>query len=181
MKFIQTSLPGVVLIQPAAFEDPRGFFFESYRKDIFARNGIPTEFVQENHSRSARGVLRGLHYQTGPKAQAKLMRVVKGEAFDVVVDIRKSSKTFGKYICTTLNAENKTMVYVPAGFAHGFCALEDGTELIYKTSNYYSPESEHGILWNDPLIGIPWPKLDIPYVLSEKDQRNSPLQSAALF
>ena len=181
MKFIQTSLPGVVLIQPAAFEDARGFFFESYRKDIFARNGIPTEFVQENHSRSARGVLRGLHYQTGPKAQAKLMRVVKGEAFDVVVDIRKSSKTFGKYVCTTLNAENKTMVYVPAGFAHGFCALEDGTEFIYKTSNTYSPESEHGILWNDPSIGIPWPKLDIPYVLSEKDQRNSPLQSAALF
>ena len=175
VKFIQTNLSGVLLIQPAMFQDRRGFFFESYRKDLFDRNGISMEFVQDNHSRSARGVLRGLHYQTGPRAQAKLMYVVKGAVFDVVVDVRKSSKNFGKYLCTTLSAENKTMIYVPTGFAHGFCSLEDGTEFIYKASNYYSPKNEHGILWNDPALAIPWPKLDIPYVLSERDRKNPPL------
>ena len=181
MKFIETALPGVILIEPTVFQDERGFFFENYHKELFFKNGIREEFVQDNHSRSAKGVLRGLHYQTNPKAQAKLIRVVKGEAFDVAVDIRKGSKTFGKCVSHVLSAENKKMLYIPAGFAHGFCALEAGTEFLYKVSSVYSAAHERGILWNDPALAIPWPKLDAPYLLSEKDRKNPPLATAVVF
>ena len=171
MKFSSTKLSGVLLIEPQVLEDMRGFFTESYRKDLFAANGITADFVQDNHSRSAKGTLRGLHYQIAPREQAKLVRVVRGEAFDVVVDIRRDSKTFGQWQGQLLSAENKKMVFIPAGFAHGFLALKESTELIYKVSNAYSEPHERGILWNDPAIGIEWPGLDTPYLLSEKDRK----------
>ncbi len=170
MKFIPTKIPDVVVIEPRVFSDPRGFFFESYHKNLFAEQHFAIEFVQDNHSFSKKGVLRGLHFQIEPKTQAKLMRVVKGEIFDVAVDIRESSPTFGQHVSVLLSGENKKMLYVPAGFAHGFCALEDA-EVLYKASNVYSPEHERGILWNDPSLAIEWPKLDTPYLLSEKDQK----------
>jgi dTDP-4-dehydrorhamnose 3,5-epimerase len=175
MKFTPTKFPEVILIEPKVFGDSRGFFYESYREDLFAQNGIHTRFVQDNQSRSAKGALRALHFQVKPKEQAKLIRVVSGEVFDVVVDIRRDSKTFGQCFCTTLSAENKRMLYIPQGFAHGFLALKDNTEFLYKVSDFYSPEQERGILWNDPSIGIPWPKLDVKYALSEKDKKNPAL------
>jgi dTDP-4-dehydrorhamnose 3,5-epimerase len=180
MKFISTEIPGVVIIEPVVFGDDRGFFFESYRKDIFKENGIDVEFVQDNHSLSQKGVLRGLHYQIAPKAQAKLVRVVHGRAFDVAVDIRKNSSTFGKCVTAILSAKDKKMMYIPAGFAHGFCALEDGTEFLYKTSEVYSPEHERGIVWNDPELGIAWPALDTPYLFSKKDQSYPVFKKALL-
>ena len=169
MKFTRLSIPDVILIEPAVFEDARGFFFETYRQDLFAKNGIHENFVQDNHSRSAKGVLRGLHYQIEPKAQAKFLRVVRGEAFDVAVDIRKNSKTFGKYVSVVLSEENRKMLYIPAGFAHGFCVLKDQTEFLYMVSDFYSPEHERGIVWNDPTLNIDWPKMN--YTLSEKDKK----------
>ena len=172
MKFTRTSIPDVVLIQPVVHPDARGFFFESYHRALFRRNGIDVEFVQDNHSRSDKGVLRGLHYQEPPTAQAKLVRVVRGEVFDVVVDIRDGSPTFGQFVSQTLSAENAFMLYVPKGFAHGFCALRDGTEVLYKASDYYAPENQRGILWNDPALRIDWPRLDVPYTISEKDKKN---------
>ncbi|HOW88168.1 MAG TPA: dTDP-4-dehydrorhamnose 3,5-epimerase [Candidatus Omnitrophota bacterium] len=178
MNFIKTEIDGVIAIEPKIFNDPRGFFYESYRKKLFAEHGIKDDFVQDNISSSARGVLRGLHYQIAPRAQAKLMRVLRGSVYDVVVDIRPRSGTFGKFVAMTLSAENKKMLYVPKGFAHGFCVLEDGTEFLYKVSDYYSPEHERGILWNDPALAIPWPKLDHPFILSEKDKKYPTLQSA---
>lgn len=180
MRFIPTKIPDVISIQPDVFPDGRGFFFESYREDLFKKNGIHTNFVQDNHSASAKGVLRGLHYQMAPKQQAKLVRVVRGEAFDVVVDIRKGSKTFGQWVADVLNAKKKNMLFVPAGFAHGFLALEEGTEFIYKVSDFYSPTHERGILWNDPGIGIVWPKIDAPLILSEKDKKYPTLQETLL-
>ncbi len=171
MKFTPSAIPDVLIIEPRVFSDERGFFFENYSKELFAKNGIRVEFVQDNHSRSSKGVLRGLHYQGAPKAQAKLVRVIKGEAFDVVVDIRKDSKTFGRIVSDILSEENKKMLFIPPGFAHGFCALKEGTEFVYKVSELYSPEHERGILWNDPALAIPWPKLDTGYLLSEKDKR----------
>ena len=171
MKFIPLKIKEVILIDPEVFEDSRGFFFESYSRDFFSRNGIQEEFVQDNHSRSLKGVLRGLHYQLLPLDQAKLVRVVSGKAFDVVVDIRPGSKTFGHYVSETLTAQNKKILYIPTGFAHGFLSLEDGTELLYKVSKPYSPTHERGILWSDPQISIVWPKLDTPYAFSEKDKK----------
>ena len=171
MKFIPTKLPGVVLVEPQVFKDARGFFLESWRRDLFEKNGIRTDFVQDNHSASAKGTLRGLHYQAAPREQAKLVRVGRGEAFDVVVDIRPGSKTFGQWEGHVLNAENRKMLFVPAGFAHGFLALQDGTEFLYKVSDVYSPQHERGLLWNDPGLAIRWPKLDTPYLLSEKDKQ----------
>lgn len=171
MKFIRTNIPEVVLIEPKVFEDSRGFFLESFRDDLMASNGIKTKFVQDNHSRSSKGVLRGLHYQMNPMAQAKCVRVLKGEVYDVAVDIRRGSKTFGQYVGVMLNEENKRMLYIPEGFAHGFLVTRDNTDFIYKCSNYYSQPHERGVLWNDPLIGIPWPKLDVDYILSEKDKK----------
>lgn len=174
MKFTATRLEGVVVVEPRVFEDTRGFFYESYRKDTFAQNGIATEFVQDNRSRSSRGVLRGLHFQEAPFAQAKLVGVTSGSVFDVVVDLRPGSKTRGQWIAETLSAANKKMLYIPEGFAHGFLALEDGTEMMYKVSQPYSPAHERGVPWNDPGINVSWPKLEVPYVISEKDQKYSP-------
>jgi len=170
MKFTPLEIPAVILIEPDVLKDDRGFFIECFRKDLFVLQGIPIEFVQDNHSLSSKGVVRGLHYQIEPKAQAKFMRVIRGSVFDVCVDIRPDSKTFGKSVGIELNADNKKMLYIPEGFAHGFCVLEDQTEFLYKVSDFYAPEYERGILWNDPALGIQWPKLDVPYQLSKKDQ-----------
>ena len=171
MKFIPTKIEGVLVVEPEVFGDSRGFFYESYRKDEFLKNGIRGEFVQDNRSRSAKGVLRGLHYQLDPYAQAKLVTVTRGKAFDVAVDMRPGSKTFGRHVSEILTAENKKMIYIPEGFAHGFLSLEDGTEFFYKVSKPYSPAHERGILWNDPGISIPWPTLETDYVISEKDKK----------
>jgi len=178
MKFIETDMEGVVLIEPKVFEDNRGFFYECYQKNNFSEHGINVDFVQDNHSRSAKGALRGLHYQAEPKTQAKFIRVIQGAVFDVVVDLRKDSKTFGQHLTFTLSAENKKMLYIPKGFAHGFCVLEEGTEFVYKVSDTYSPEHERGILWNDSDLKISWPKLDCDYLLSEKDQKHPSFKEA---
>ena len=175
VKFTPTKIPDVILIEPEVFEDMRGSFFESYNEEIFSANGITLLFVQDNQSRSKRGVLRGLHFQVAPKQQAKLVRVTNGEAFDVAVDIRHGSKTFGQHVSTLLSAENKKMLYIPIGFAHGFLALQDDTEVHYKVSSAYSPLHERGLAWDDAMIGIQWPKLDIDYILSDKDRRYSRL------
>ena len=171
MNFMRTEIDGVIVIEPKIFDDPRGFFYESYQKKRFVQEGIKDDFVQDNISSSAKGVLRGLHFQAAPRAQAKLMRVLRGAVYDVVVDIRSRSKTFGKFFPILLSAENRRMLYVPKGFAHGFCVLEEGTEFMYKVSDYYSPEHERGILWSDPGLAIPWPKIDRPFILSEKDTK----------
>ncbi|MFO1518594.1 MAG: dTDP-4-dehydrorhamnose 3,5-epimerase [bacterium] len=166
MKFIETEIPGVVLIEPQTFEDPRGFFFESYHQGKFADGGIREVFVQDNHSLSTRGTLRGLHYQLH-HPQAKLCRVTRGEVFDVAVDIRKGSPTFGKSVCATLSAENKRQLFIPKGFAHGFCVLSETAQFLYKCSDFYRPEDECGIAWNDPYLSIRWP-VEKPF-LSDKD------------
>jgi dTDP-4-dehydrorhamnose 3,5-epimerase len=171
MNFMRTEIDGVIVIEPKIFDDPRGFFYESYQKKRFVQEGIKDDFVQDNISSSAKGVLRGLHFQAAPRAQAKLMRVLRGSVYDVVVDIRPRSKTFGKFFPILLSAENRRMLYVPKGFAHGFCVLEEGTEFMYKVSDYYSPEHERGILWSDPGLAISWPKIDRPFILSEKDTK----------
>lgn len=176
MEFIPTTISDVVLIEPKIHSDGRGFFVESYRKDVFEQNGIRINFVQDNHNRSAKGVLRGLHFQIEPKAQAKLIRVLRGKIFDVVVDVRKNSLHFGKHISVELDAESKKMLYIPVGFAHGFCALEEGTEVLYKVSDYYSPQHERGIRWDDPALAIKWPKLPVDYIISERDQKLSLLK-----
>lgn len=173
-KFTKTDIPGVILIEPQVLEDNRGFFFETYKKSEFFANGITDEFSQDNHSKSKKNVLRGLHYQTGENAQSKLVRCVKGKIFDVAVDIRKDSPTYLKWIGYILSEENKNQLYIPAGLGHGFCALEDNTEVIYKCSKEYFPNSEMGIIWNDPQLSIKWP-IESP-ILSEKDAKNPPLQ-----
>ena len=180
MNFIRTEIEGVIVIEPKVFTDLRGFFYESYRKKLFVQNGIKDDFVQDNVSSSAQGVLRGLHYQIAPRAQSKLMRVLRGSVYDVAVDIRPRSKTFGKFFATTLSAENRKMLYVPQGFAHGFCVLEEGTEFLYKVSDYYSLEHERGILWSDPGLAIPWPKIDGEFILSDKDKKYSLLKAHSL-
>lgn len=178
MKFTPTKLSGVLIIQPRVFEDERGFFLEEYRKDIFAQNGIEVDFVQDNHALSKKGSLRGLHYQAAPKAQAKLVRVMRGKVFDVVVDVRPGSKTFGQHVTQVLDADAKTILFVPAGFAHGYLTLSDEAEFLYKTSDFYSPAHERGIRWDDPGIRIDWPKLDRPYTLSAKDKALPSLQES---
>jgi len=168
-KFKNLEIPEVILIKPTVFTDERGFFAETYKKSDFLGFGIKKEFVQENHSRScAEGVLRGLHFQIPPRAQAKLVRVISGSVLDVALDIRKNSPTFGKWVSAVLSGENKDMLYVPEGFAHGFCTLEENTEVIYKCSEVYSPGHDRGIIWNDPALAIPWP-VEKP-ILSEKDK-----------
>ena len=176
MKFTQLEIQGVILIEPKMFMDPRGFFYESYRRSLFAENGIEPEFVQDNHSRSSKGVLRGLHFQAPPRAQGKLMRVIKGSVFDVAVDIRKASPTYRKHIHCVLSAENRKILYVPPGFAHGFCVLEDDTEFLYKVTDVYAPDHEGGVLWSDPALAIDWPDLGMEYILSEKDKKYPKLQ-----
>ena len=167
MKVIKTDIPDVLIFEPKIFGDDRGFFFESFSQKIFEEMvGRKVEFVQDNHSKSCKGVLRGLHYQLEPYAQGKLVRCVAGEVFDVAVDIRKSSETFGKWVGVNLSAENKRQLWIPEGFAHGFLVLSETAEFVYKTTNYYNPESDRGIMWNDPDLSIEWgydnePKLSL--------------------
>lgn len=165
--FQRLEIPEVVLIEPKVFQDGRGFFMETYKFSDFAAFGITERFVQDNHSRSRRGVIRGLHYQNPPRAQGKLVRVVVGEIFDVAVDIRKGSPTYGKWVGERLSADNKRMLYIPPGFAHGFCVLSEVAEVVYKVTEEYAPEHEAGIIWNDPAIGISWPIANP--IISEKD------------
>jgi dTDP-4-dehydrorhamnose 3,5-epimerase len=169
MDFIKTKFEGAFIIEPKVFEDHRGFFLESYSKELFAKNGINADFVQDNHSLSVeKGVLRGLHFQLLPNAQAKLVRVVAGSVYDVIVDLRKDSANFGEWEGFELSAENKKMLFVPRGFAHAFCTLEENTEFVYKVDATYAPESDSGIVWNDPTLAIEWPIEGEP-IISQKD------------
>ncbi|HIF9056740.1 TPA: dTDP-4-dehydrorhamnose 3,5-epimerase [Photobacterium damselae] len=170
MKVIETDIPDVKIIEPTVFGDERGFFMETWNQKKFEElvTGKPTQFVQDNHSKSKKGILRGLHYQT-ENTQGKLVRVVSGEVFDVAVDIRKNSPTFGKWVGVYLSAENKRQLWVPEGFAHGFYVTSDEAEFVYKCTDYYNPSAEHSILWNDPDIEIEWPLYNSP-VLSNKDK-----------
>ncbi len=180
MKITPLSIPDVIVCEPKVYGDDRGFFFESFNHAQFAEAiGASYNFVQDNHSRSARNVLRGLHYQI-QQAQGKLVRVVAGEVFDVAVDIRKSSPTFGHWVGQILSAENKKQLWVPPGFAHGFVTLSDTAEFLYKTTDYYSPQFERSILWNDPNIGIQWPLTEAP-MLSTKDQQAALLADTEVF
>ena len=180
MNVIQTAIPGVVIIEPKVFGDDRGFFYESYNQQRFEElTGSAPVFVQDNHSRSARGVLRGLHYQI-QQTQGKLVRVTSGEVFDVCVDLRRSSPTFGKSVSVILSAENNRQFWVPPGFAHGFLVTSDSAEFLYKTTDYYAPQYERSLLWNDPALGIDWPLQQEP-LLSVKDKAGVPLASAEVF
>ena len=173
MKTIPTELPGVVIIEPRVFSDARGFFFESYHAERYAQAGIPSPFVQDNHSCSAKGTIRGLHYQLR-RPQGKLLRVIRGAAFDVAVDIRRGSSTFGRWVGVELSAENKRQLFVPTGFAHGFCATSDVVaEVEYKCTDFYVPDDQHGVLWSDPTIGIRWPVREP--MLSDQDRAYLPL------
>lgn len=168
MKVEPTSIPDVLIIEPQVFGDERGFFMETWNAESFRGLGLDVEFVQDNHSRSNRGTLRGIHYQL-PRPQGKLVRVTAGSVFDVALDMRRSSATFGQWAGVELSAENKRMLWIPAGFGHGFLALEDGTDFVYKCTDYYSPQDECCLRWNDPEIGIDWPLNGITPVLSAKD------------
>ena len=180
MNVVPTEIPGVLILEPRVFGDARGFFFESYNKRTFSEmTGIRADFVQDNHSRSARNVLRGLHYQIR-QAQGKLVRVLAGEVFDVAVDIRKTSPTFGRWVGDLLSGENKRMLWIPAGFAHGFLVLSEYAEFLYKTTDYYAPAQERCIRWNDPDLAIQWPLSGEP-VLSAKDRAGVLLREAELF
>lgn len=175
-KFTRLEMDGVVLIEPHLFGDERGFFLELYKRSDFRRAGITEHFVQDNHSRSTKGVLRGLHYQKEPRAQGKLVRCLQGKIFDVAVDIRKGSPTYGKWVGQELTGENRQMLYVPIGFAHGFLTLSDVAEVLYKCTDEYSPSHDRGIIWNDPDIGIPW-KTSEP-LISGKDMTHPRLRDA---
>ncbi|AVQ72177.1 dTDP-4-dehydrorhamnose 3,5-epimerase [Microcystis sp. MC19] len=180
MKVIPTEIPDVLIIEPQVYGDDRGFFLESFnQKDFREKTGVNTTFVQDNHSMSLKNVLRGLHYQI-PNPQGKLVRVVSGSVFDVAVDARQSSPTFGQWVGCVLSAENKRIFWVPEGFAHGFLVLSDRAEFLYKTTNYYYPQYEKTILWNDADLGIDWP-LDTPPILSPKDQAGQPFKSVEVF
>ena len=180
MKVIPTTISGVLLIEPKVFGDARGFFFESFNQNAFAQaTGLKLDFVQDNHSRSARGVLRGLHYQI-QQPQGKLVRVVRGSVFDVAVDLRKSSSTFGQWVGAELSEDNHRQMWVPPGFAHGFVVTSESADVFYKTTDYYAPQHERCIAWNDPAIGIEWPLAEPPQ-LSVKDQAGAPLAAAEVF
>jgi len=179
MKVTPTRLPDVLLVEPRVFGDSRGFFFESWNELEFERAGIRARFVQDNHSRSEKGVLRGLHYQVR-QPQGKLVRVVAGEVFDVAVDIRRSSPTFGHAVGLKLSADNKSMLWIPPGFAHGFLVLSDSAEFLYKTTDYWYPEHERTLLWNDPALAIAWP-LDGAPTVATKDAAGRPLAAADLY
>lgn len=187
MKLIPTRIPDVVIIEPAVFGDDRGWFMESFNQERFntelAKLGRPAArpFVQDNHSCSKAGVLRGLHYQLPPYAQGKLVRVVQGAAFDVAVDIRRGSPTFGQWVGVELNADNKRQLWIPEGFAHGFLALEDETHFLYKTTALYAKDSERSVLWSDPAIGIEWPVGQLALRLTAKDEQAPVLRGADLF
>ncbi|MDY6215247.1 dTDP-4-dehydrorhamnose 3,5-epimerase [Actinobacillus porcinus] len=179
MKIIETNIPDVKLLEPQVFGDERGFFMETFRDEWFKQNVADRTFVQENHSKSIKGVLRGLHYQT-ENTQGKLVRVVQGTVFDVAVDLRKNSPTFGQWVGEILSAENKRQLWVPEGFAHGFYVLTETAEFTYKCTDYYNPKAEHSLIWNDPMVGIEWP-LDGEPSLSAKDLAGKRLQDAVLF
>lgn len=183
MNIIKTDIPEVLICEPRVFGDARGFFFESFSSKIFDEAvGRKVEFVQDNHSQSQKGVLRGLHYQLAPHAQGKLVRCVEGEVFDVAVDVRRSSPTFGQWVGVVLSAENKRQLWIPEGFAHGFVAMSETVQFVYKATNYYAPQSERSILWNDPDIGIDWPDLQgCALSLSEKDQNAHTLATAEVY
>lgn len=178
MQFQPTEIPDVVLITPRLFGDHRGFFMETYHREKFLAGGIGAEFVQDNHSRSARDILRGLHYQVG-KPQGKLVRVVRGEIWDVAVDLRRSSPDFGRWVGVTLSEENHQQLYIPPGFAHGFCVVSETADVVYKCTELYAPDCERTLLWNDPNLAIPWPAPSP--VLSAKDQAGQLLKDAELF
>lgn len=175
-KFTRLKIPEVILVEPRVFTDERGKFLESFKESEFSSNGIKARFVQDNFSHSTRDVLRGLHYQKEPKAQAKLLMVTRGEIFDVAVDIRKGSTTYGEWISEILSCENHRLLYVPKGFAHGFCVLSDKADILYKVSSEYSPENERGILWNDQELSIKWPT-DKP-IMIKKDLQLPKLRNA---
>ena len=178
MKIVPTEIPDVVLIEPKVFGDERGFFYESWNRRALRELGVDVEFVQDNHSKSARNVLRGLHYQV-EHPQGKLVRAIAGEVYDVAVDLRRTSPSFGKAVGFTLSAENKRMVWIPPGFAHGFCVLSEFAEFVYKTTDYWYPEFERSILWNDPKLNITWPIVGEPS-LSAKDRDGSTFDAALL-
>jgi dTDP-4-dehydrorhamnose 3,5-epimerase len=180
MNVVRTDIPDVLILEPKVFGDERGFFFESFNERAFEQaTGARPSFVQDNHSRSRKGVLRGLHYQI-KQPQGKLVRVIAGEVFDVAADLRKSSPTFGKWTGISLSAENKRMLWVPAGFAHGFLVVSDSADFLYKTTDYYAPEHERCVIWNDPDIGIRWPLKGQP-TLAPKDQAGVRLKQAEVF
>ena len=180
MKAIPTAIPDVLVLEPKVYGDARGFFLESFNQHVFNQaTGLEVEFVQDNHSRSAKGVLRGLHYQL-QQPQGKLVRVARGAVFDVAVDIRRSSPHFGRWVGVELNEDNHRQLWIPPGFAHGFLVLSDSADFLYKTTDYYAPEHERAVLWNDPAIGIAWPLTTEP-LLSAKDKAASLLADAAVF
>lgn len=184
MNVVRTDIPDVLILEPRVFGDERGFFFESYNDKVFRETlGLEPRFVQDNHSRSGRGVLRGLHYQV-QQAQGKLVRVVSGAVFDVAVDLRRSSPTFGRWVGAELSAQNKRQLWIPPGFAHGFLVLSEAADFLYKTTDYYAPEHERTVAWDDPAIGIEWPlsQLDGTSVqLSQKDRQGAALGEAEVF
>jgi len=179
MNVIQTEIPGVLIIEPRVFSDPRGFFKETYHRNRYAEAGIAADFVQDNISRSRRGTLRGLHFQI-EHPQAKLVQALAGRIVDVAVDVRRKSPSFGKWVATELNDENHRQMYIPSGFAHGFCVLSESADLFYKCTNFYHPQHERTLLWNDPQVGIRWP-LEVEPILSDKDRRGTPLAALECF
>lgn len=181
VKVTSTSIEGVVILEPEVFSDERGYFFESFSQREFEEKVCKTQFVQDNESRSVYGVLRGLHFQWPPHAQAKLVRVVKGRVLDIALDIRKGSPTFGRHVATELSDENRRQLFIPRGFAHGFAVLSDEVIFQYKCDNYYVREAEGGILWNDPALGIDWQLPETDVVLSEKDKNNTLLNELNLY
>lgn len=181
MKVIPTSIPEVMIIEPSVFGDERGFFFESFNQQKFEESvGEKVQFVQDNHSKSVKGVLRGLHYQLSPHAQGKLVRVIQGEVFDVAVDIRKSSSTYGQWVGEILTAENKKQLWIPAGFAHGFLTLSDTAEFLYKTTSFYNKDSERSIIWDDEQLNIVWPSVPL-LVVSKRDKMAPNFADAEVF
>lgn len=182
MKVTPTAIPDVIVIEPKVFGDARGFFYESFNQRAFNEGtGLDVEFVQDNHSRSSKGVLRGLHYQLPPRAQGKLVRVTRGAVFDVAVDIRKGSKTFGQWVGEELSEENHKQLWIPQGFAHGFLVLSETADFLYKTTDYYAAAQERCIAWNDPSLRIEWPPIDVLPQLSQKDQLGKLLSESEVF
>lgn len=178
MNVIKTDIPDVLIFEPKVFGDERGFFFESFSQKVFEEAvGRKVEFVQDNHSKSSKGVLRGLHYQLAPHAQGKLVRCVAGEVFDVAVDIRKDSVTFGKWVGVNLSAENKRQLWIPEGFAHGFLVLSESAEFVYKTTSFYNPGSERAVIYNDPNLRINWPNVNELLIISDKDLKAGDLKA----
>ncbi len=181
MKVIETAIPGLLILEPKVFGDARGFFMESYNAQAFAEaTGLTPNFVQDNHSRSGKGVLRGLHYQI-EQAQGKLVRVTRGSVFDVAVDLRKSSPTFGKWVGVELSEENSRQLWIPPGFAHGFLVTSDSADFLYKTTDYYAPQFERSLAWNDPTVGVEWPLAGAAPLLSAKDIAGKPLAECETF